>query len=80
MVATMSFRDEVTTEIKTNGTICKTCRIIASLDPKERAEVVEVLADPNMISEAISRAMTRRGWKVGGSAIRKHRQTCLSQK
>jgi Tfp pilus assembly ATPase PilU len=80
MVAKMSFRDEVTIEIRTNGTICKTCRIIASLDPKERAEVVEVLADPNMISEAISRAMTRRGWKVGGSAIRKHRQTCLAQK
>lgn len=76
----MSFRDEVTIETRTNGTICKTCRIIASLDPKERAEVVEVLADPNMISEAISRAMTRRGWKVGGSAIRKHRQTCLAQK
>jgi hypothetical protein len=76
----MSFRDEVTTETKTNGTFCKTCRILASLDPKERAEVTEVLADPQMVAEAISRAMTRRGWKVGGSAIRKHRQTCLSSK
>jgi hypothetical protein len=80
MVEQVTFRDEVTTETRTNGTICKTCSILASLDPKERAEVAEVLADPGMIAEAISRAMTRRGWKVGGSAIRKHRQNCLSPK
>lgn len=76
----MTFRDEVEMETRVNGVVCKTCRILASLDPKERADVAEVIADPQMVAEAISRAMTRRGWEVGGSAIRKHRQRCLPKK
>lgn len=74
----MTFRDDVDNETRKNGTICKTCRILEKLPPKDRLEVAEVLGDPSCVAEAIARAMTRRGWEVSGSAIRSHRRNCLS--
>jgi hypothetical protein len=73
----MSFLDDVTAETRTNGTSCKTCRILDTLPPKERAEVEPILADHNFTSEAIARAMRRRGWEVSGNGIRNHRRNCL---
>jgi len=76
----MSFVDDVVAESRRTGTQCKTCRIVANLDPKDRIEVETVLADPNFVAEAIARVMTRRGWEVGGNAIRTHRRNCLAKK
>lgn len=76
----MSFRDDVEAETRSNGVQCKTCRTLASLDPKEAAEVADVIADPDITAEAISRAMKRRGWEVGGNGIRQHRRNCIAKK
>lgn len=76
----MSFRDEVEAQTRSNGVMCKTCRTLASLDPKEAAEVADVIADPEISAEAISRAMKRRGWEIGGNGIRQHRRNCIAKK
>lgn len=80
MVAKMTFRDDVKAETRSNGVQCKTCRTLASLDPKEAAEVADVIADPDITAEAISRAMKRRGWGVSGNGIRQHRRNCIAKK
>ena len=73
----MSFLDDVNAETRTNGTVCKTCRILEALTPKERGEVEPILADLNFTSEAIARAMRRRGWEVSVNVIRSHLRNCL---
>jgi len=77
MVAQMSFADEVRQETKSTGVRCRLCVFLEGLDAKTQAEIIEVLADETWNSEAISRAMIRRGWEFSGAAIRKHRQNCL---
>ena len=79
-MAAMSFADDVKAETRSTGTVCKVCRIIGQIDPKERPEVEMVMADPNFVAEAIARAMARRGWEVSGNVIRNHRRKCISSK
>jgi hypothetical protein len=73
----MTFADDVRQETKSTGVKCRVCVFLEGLDTKTRSEVTDVLADEAWNSEAISRAMNRRGWEFSGAAIRKHRQKCI---
>lgn len=73
----MSFADEVKAENKGTGQRCRTCMILEQLDPTEAAEITTVLADRNIPTEPIVRAMNNRGLDIGSNAIRKHRNRCV---
>lgn len=73
----MSFADEVKAENRGTGQRCRTCTMLDQLDPKDSAEIAAVLADRNIPTEPIVRAMNNRGLDIGGSAVRKHRLRCV---
>ena len=77
MVAQMSFADDVREETRSSGIECRLCVLLKNMDTKTRGEVDAVIDDPSQNAEAISRAMTRRGWEIRGDTIRKHRRNCL---
>ena len=67
----MSFLDDVAAEaIGTSQ--CRTCRYLAEMDAKLRAEVVEALAS-NAAGAHIARALTKRGYPISETALRAHR-------
>lgn len=73
----MSFADEVKAENKGTGQRCRTCVLLEQINPKDAAEIAAVLADRNIPTEPIVRAMNNRGLNIGGSAVRKHRLRCV---
>lgn len=73
----MSFADEVKAENKGTGQRCRTCVLLEQIDSKDAAEIAAVLADRNIPTEPIVRAMNNRGLNIGGSAVRKHRLRCV---
>lgn len=77
MVAQMSFADDVRQETRSSGIECRVCFLLKNMDTKTRGEVDAVIVDQSWNAEAISRAMTRRGWEIRGDSIRKHRRNCL---
>ena len=77
MVAQMSFADDVREETRSSGIECRLCVLLKNMDTKTRGEVDAVIVDSSQNAEAISRAMTRRGWEIRGDTIRKHRRNCL---
>lgn len=74
----MGFMDEVQDESRLSGTGCKTCRLLARMDPAERAEVQAVLADRDISTSPILRALNKRGHEIGLSALHRHRSTCVA--
>lgn len=72
----MGFADEVVAESRPAGTGCKTCWLLARMGDAERAEVEAVLADPDVATMPIMRALNRRGYQIGHSALSRHRTTC----
>ena len=72
----MGFVDEVKAEARMSGTGCKTCWLLARMGDAERAEVEAVLADPDVATMPIMRALNRRGHQIGHSALSRHRTTC----
>jgi len=72
----MGFADEVAGEARSAGTSCKTCWLLERMDDDERAEVLAVLADPDVATMPIMRALNRRGHQIGHSALQRHRTTC----
>lgn len=72
----MGFADEVAAESRTSGTACKTCKLLAKMDKAERAEVLAVLADPEVAHSPITRALNRRGYDIGVTAVTRHRNRC----
>lgn len=53
--------------------VCSIRQISQKLDPADRAELHEVLADPSVMHVAISRVLTDMGYKVIPSTVRRHR-------
>lgn len=74
---TMSFADEVKAENRGTGQRCRTCLLLEQMKPEDAAEINSVLADRNVPTEPIVRALNNRGIDIGSSAIRKHRLRCV---
>lgn len=73
----MSFADEVAAENKGTGQACRTCTILETMPVEQADEIRSVLADRNIPTEPIVRAMNNRGIVIGSSAVRKHRLRCV---
>lgn len=73
----MSFADEVKAENRGTGQRCRTCQLLEQMKPEDAAEINAVLADRNVPTEPIVRALNNRGLEIGSSAIRKHRLRCV---
>jgi hypothetical protein len=74
---TMSFADEVKAENRGTGQRCRTCLLLEQMKPEDATEINSVLADRNVPTEPIVRALNNRGIDIGSSAIRKHRLRCV---
>jgi hypothetical protein len=73
----MPFSDEVAAQLKTRGNTCKMCSILDSLSETERTEIQAVLADKTVASSPICRALNTRGYSIGETNLRKHRDNCV---
>ena len=73
----MGFMDEVKAETRLSGTACKTCRLLARLDADDRADIDAVLADAEIPTSPIVRALNKRGIDIGISALSRHRSNCV---
>lgn len=69
----MGFMDEVTEELRP-ATTCRTCQLLDSLPADERADVIAVLEDKSIPCAPIVRALARRGYEIGESALLRHRK------
>ena len=68
------FLDEVKAEGRLGGTACFVAILLASLDEKERDEIVQVLDDPALQATAITRALNKRGHEIQSDPIGRHRR------
>jgi hypothetical protein len=73
----MPFSDEVAAQSKTRVNKCKMCMILQPLDPEERQEIESVLKDNSIATSPICRALNARGYEVGETNLRKHRENCV---
>jgi hypothetical protein len=79
---TMNRFAEVAAGVPHGGAICWRQRIDPMLTAKQRKELDEAIADPEISGEVISRVL-RSEWNlnIGGQAVRKHRnRACQCQR
>jgi len=58
---------------KRKGPRCTMCVLVESLDKEDAAVLAEYLANPNVPSTAIGRALAREGHNISGETVRRHR-------
>lgn len=73
----MGFIDEVKSESRNTGHKCRTCQLLGQLEPDDAAEIAAVMADKNIQTEPIVRALNNRGIDIGSNSVRKHRLRCV---
>lgn len=68
--------DEIHAELDAKTVYCHTCKAIARLDDKDRADVNAAFADPSIPAIAIMRVLNRRGAGLSESGVLRHRRRC----
>lgn len=74
----MSIRASVLSHALTQGPKCRVAQLLASLDTAERAELLEVLADPSVQHTALSRWSATRGPLIPTLSVANHRNGVCS--
>lgn len=69
----MALADEARAHLSRPTGTCSLERLIVS-DPDLGAEIVDALADRTLTSQAISRALVKRGHQISGATVARHRR------
>lgn len=73
----MSLRDEVVSSLRTQGPKCRIPILADQLGKTDGAELLELVADPDVPGTALSAAIVARGLRLTVDNIRNHRRgTC----
>jgi hypothetical protein len=73
----MPFSDEVAAQSKSRLNKCKMCTLLEALDLEDRQEIEQVLIDKSIAASPICRALNARGYQIGETNLRKHRENCV---
>jgi hypothetical protein len=77
----VSLLADIEAETRGSGPRCTVQRILGEIDPAEVAELEQALDSDRYTGNAIARALSKRGFKVGPDTILRHRRrdcSCLS--
>jgi hypothetical protein len=75
----MGIADEIRQASAPKPPVCAVCAALDQMQPKDRDDVDQCLADASIPGAAIARVLHEHGYKLNpdGKQVRRHRRTCL---
>lgn len=68
------FKDIVSENTRTPADGCGIVRILETMEPEDRSDLEQALANRSIASSAIDRALRKHGYSVSGNMVRRHRR------
>lgn len=69
----MGLLDDIRAESQAKPTVCTIAKVLAELEPKDRADLEMALDDEAVTHTAITRVLTRQGFNMHDKRVANHR-------